>query len=105
MNMRERWKAVAILMIALLAVSGCRGPMTANSNPGPGTGGTPVSPLNRVIVVVLQNHSFDSLFATYPGLQNPLTPSSPGYTQPSATSGTVTSYLLTDPFPSDMPHG
>jgi phospholipase C len=79
--------------------------MSVTSNPGPGTGGTPVSPVKRVIVVILQNHSFDSLFATYPGLQNPLGSGSPGYMQPSAGGGTTTSYLLTDPFPADMPHG
>ncbi len=80
--------------------------MAVSSNPGPGTGGTAVSPVKRVIVVILQNHSFDSLFATYPGVMNPLSTGSPGYTQASASgAGTVQPYLLTDPFPPDMPHG
>jgi phospholipase C len=107
--MRKRWNLVTITSLAavfILASTGCRGPMTANSNPGPGTGGNPVSPVKRVIVIVLQNHSFDSLFPTYPGVMDPLTSASPGYTQPSATgAGTVSPYLLTDTNPPDMSHG
>ncbi len=90
----------------MIIAVGCRGPMTVSTDPGPGTGGNPVSPIHRVIVLVLQNHSFDSLFANYPGVADPLTANSPGYTQPSASGvGTVTSYLLTDVEPADMPHG
>jgi phospholipase C len=79
--------------------------MTPTNITGPGATGQPQSPVKRVIVVVLQNHSFDSLFATFPGLQDPLTPASPGYVQPSSSSGTISPFLLTDPFPADMPHG
>ena len=106
-NMRKRWNLfTSLVVVSLFAAVGCRGPMTANTNPGPGTGGNPVSPVNRVIVVVLQNHSFDSLFATYPGVMDPLSSSSPGYSQASASGGgTVTPYLLTDTNPLDMPHG
>ncbi len=104
--MRKRWIYVVSLAVLMMVAAGCRGPMAVSSNPGPGTGGTAVSPVKRVIVVILQNHSFDSLFATYPGVMNPLSTGSPGYTQASASgAGTVQPYLLTDPFPPDMPHG
>ncbi|HEY3927404.1 MAG TPA: alkaline phosphatase family protein [Candidatus Koribacter sp.] len=73
---------------------------------GPGLGGTTQSPVKRVIILVFQNHSFDAMFATFPGVQNPLNTTSHGYSQTSASgTGTVTSYLLTDPNPADMPHG
>jgi phospholipase C len=104
-KMRKRCTILAGLVIGLLITAGCRGPMVAATSTGPGLGGTPQSPVNRVIVLVLQNHSFDSLFATYPGLQDPLSPSSPGYVQPDAAgTGTVSPSLLTNPFPADMPH-
>ncbi len=79
--------------------------MTAATSQGPGTGGTAQSPVTHLIIFILQNHSFDSLFATYPGVADPLAPTSAGYTQPGATGGTITPYLLTDPGPPDMPHG
>jgi phospholipase C len=103
--MRKRWKVFSSLIVLLLVVAGCRGPMEVSSSTGPGEGGTAQSPVKRVIVFVLQNHSFDAMFATYPGVQNPLATSSPGYSQADASGSTVSAYLLTDPFPADMPHG
>ena len=79
--------------------------MEPATSQGPGTGGTPQSPVTHLIIFILQNHSFDSLFATYPGVADPLAPTSAGYTQPGATGGTITPYLLTDSSPPDMPHG
>lgn len=79
--------------------------MVASNSQGPGTGGTAQSPVKHLIVFILQNHSFDSLFATYPGLADPLAPTSAGYTQAGAGGGTITPFLLTDPGPPDMPHG
>lgn len=104
--MRNIWKYQLVLAVLLSVLAGCRGPMTATQAEGPGIGNTTTqSPINRVIVLVLQNHSFDSLYATFPGVMDPLVSSSPGYSQASPTGGTVTPYLLTDPFPADMPHG
>lgn len=80
--------------------------MTPTNAMGPGLGTDSVSPVKRVIVIILQNHSFDAMFATFPGLADPLSPSSPGYNQLNA-AGThnINPYLLSDPFPADMPHG
>jgi phospholipase C len=83
---------------------------------GGGSGSVPVSPaapiapstspLKHVIVVILQNHSFDSLFATFPGLQSPLSNASPGFQQMNAAStAPISPYLLTNPMPADMYHG
>ena len=100
-----RFDAVLLLLL-LLVVSACRGPMISGSDMGPGLKGNAQSPVKRVIIFVLQNHSFDSMFATYPGVADALTTSSPGYVQPDASgTGTTSPYLLTDPFPADMPHG
>jgi len=80
--------------------------MTPTNSQGPGTSKDSVSPVKRVIIVILQNHSFDAMFATFPGVANPLATGSPGFSQRNASgTGTVTPYLLTDPFPADMPHG
>jgi phospholipase C len=80
--------------------------MIVSDPPGSGTGSDSISPVKHLIVVILQNHSFDSLFATFPGVADPLSTASPGFSQPNASNtGTITPFLLTDPFPKDMPHG
>lgn len=79
--------------------------MDPSSSEGVGATGNPQSPVKRLIVIVLQNYSFDALFATYPGTQNPLTSGSPGYTQLDGSGNPVSAYLMTNPFPVDMPHG
>jgi phospholipase C len=55
--------------------------------------GTAQSSIHHLIVVILQNHSFDNLFGTYPGA-NGLSPSVPGYSQVDANGVTVSPTLL-----------
>ncbi len=55
--------------------------------------GTAQSEIHHLIVVILQNHSFDNLFGTYPGA-NGLGPTVPGYSQVDASGATVTPTLL-----------
>jgi phospholipase C len=55
--------------------------------------GAAQSAIHHLIVVILQNHSFDTLFGTYPGA-NGLSPSVPGYSQVDANGVTVSPTLL-----------
>ncbi len=55
--------------------------------------GAAQSSIHHLIVVILQNHSFDNLFGTYPGA-NGLSPGVPGYSQVDASGATVTPTLL-----------
>jgi phospholipase C len=57
-----------------------------------------------VIVVVMQNGSFDHLFGTFPGANGP-TPTSPGFTQLDSSGRPVTPFLLTKLAPPDLKHG
>jgi phospholipase C len=74
--------------------------------------GTPKSAISHIIVVIMQNHSFDNLFGTYPGA-NGLDPTAPSYTQAAcgstvppcvSTSATVSPTLLTDMATPDVNH-
>jgi phospholipase C len=56
-----------------------------------------------VVVVIMQNRSFDHLFGTFPGA-NGIRPGVPGFTQIDASGATVTPQLLTDTAPADLPH-
>jgi phospholipase C len=56
--------------------------------------GTTQSPITHLIVLIMQNHSFDNLFGTFPGA-NGLNPSLPSYTQVDAAGNTVTPELMT----------
>lgn len=55
--------------------------------------GTPQSPITHLIVLILQNHSFDNLFGTFPNADG-LNPNLPSYTQTDAAGNTVTPTLL-----------
>ncbi|HEY1810641.1 MAG TPA: alkaline phosphatase family protein [Acidobacteriaceae bacterium] len=58
-----------------------------------GTTGTPQSAITHLIVLILQNHSFDNLFGTFPGADG-LDTSLPSYTQTDAAGNTVTPRLV-----------
>jgi phospholipase C len=55
--------------------------------------GTVQSPIHHLIVVIMQNHSFDNLFGTYPSA-NGISPTAPGYNQQDANGVTVSPTLL-----------
>jgi len=74
--------------------------------PQPSGGGGQVgtsSSVKHLIVVVMQNNSFDHLFGTFPGV-NGLKPSDPGFTQVDANGNSVSPSLLTTVNPADMLH-
>ena len=74
--------------------------------PQPSGGGGPVttsSGVKHLIVVIMQNNSFDHLFGTFPGV-NGLQPSDPGFSQLDAGGKSVTPSLLSNVNPVDMTH-
>jgi len=70
------------------------------------TSSTPVatqSPIQHLIVIQMQNHSFDNLFGTFPGA-NGIDPSESSYSQTDSNGNIVTPYQLTTSSTSDLPH-
>ncbi|MEA2263288.1 MAG: phospholipase, partial [Acidobacteriaceae bacterium] len=65
--------------------------------------GTPKSPISHIITVILQNHSFDNLFGTYP-MANGLDPTAPSYHQIDAGGNTVSPTLLSTLTTADLNH-
>jgi len=64
---------------------------------------TPRSAINHLIVVIMQNNSFDHLFGTYPNA-NGLDPSAASYNQVDQSGNTVHPVLLTDLSPAEINH-
>lgn len=60
-------------------------------------------PIKNVIVVIMQNRSFDHLFGTFPGATG-IQPGVPGFSQVDANGAVVTPQLLTDTAIADLPH-
>lgn len=80
---------------------GCGG-VSSSSNPNPDP--TPqAGSISNVIVVVMQNRSFDNLFGVFPGA-NGVAPGVPGFTQQDAAGAMVSPMLLTDLVVPDLPH-
>ncbi len=70
------------------------------------TSSTPVgtqSPIQHLIVLQLQNHSFDNLFGTFPGA-NGISPDESSYSQTDSSGNVVTAHLLTTGASGDLPH-
>jgi phospholipase C len=98
----------SIFLMLLAAISlGCRGLQAGDpggGNGGGGTLGTTVSPVKRVIVVVMQNRSFDHLFGKYTptagqtieGIHSGV----PGFTQSNGTQA----FQQTNADVADLPH-
>jgi phospholipase C len=108
-------KFLSLLVAAVfLFATSCRGPMEASGGGIDFGGGDPNvptnSPVKHVIVLVFQNHSFDSLFTKYtppPGQTvNVPQPTSPGFTQLDANGAPVSPFVLSSSEPSgDLAHG
>lgn len=96
--MRKFCRNSAFAMIVLL-LAGC----------GTGGGGTVATgsdpaAVQHVIVVMMQNASFDHLFGTFPGANGPRS-GAPGYVQIDAGGKQVSPFLLTDLAPPALPEG
>jgi len=99
--------SLSLAAVFALSMAACRGVSTQSSNGG-GNNAATQSAVKRVIVIVMQNASFDHLFGKFPpppgqtveGLQ----PGVPGYTQPGRSGGSISPTLLTDTNPPDLGH-
>src|SRR6185369_1521770 len=70
------------------------------------TSSTPVatqSPIQHLIVIQMQNHSFDNLFGTFPGA-NGIDPGESSYSQTDANGSVVIPHELSTASTSDLPH-
>ena len=99
--------STVVLGVLFLALSGCGGTGTGYngvpSSPPPAGGGAARSGIQHLIIVVMQNASFDHLFGTYGGV-NGLDPTAPSYKQVDANGNTVQPALLTNLSPADLNH-
>ena len=101
---------IAILCLIGLILSSCGGgssPSTITQQqappPPPPTSQVPRSAVNHVIVVVMQNSSFDHLFGTYPNA-NGFDPTAASYKQIDQAGNTVQPQLITNLSPPDVNH-
>src|SRR6266498_470805 len=95
------FSVIAVLLLALCSCGGGGGSSSNHQLP-PGTR-VPRSEINHLIIVVMQNASFDHLFGTYSGA-NGLDPTAASYTQKDASGNTVQPQLLTNLSPADLQH-
>ncbi len=92
----------SVLFLALAI--GCGGVQGASPAPSPTPSPTAQGvPIKNVIVVIMQNRSFDHLFGTFPGA-NGISPGVPGFTQTDSSGKSVTPQLLTSSATADLPH-
>jgi phospholipase C len=68
-----------------------------------GYAGSPQGKIKHVVVVIMQNASFDHLFGTFHGA-NGIRAGVPSYSQKDAAGKTVTPFLLKNTAPPDLPH-
>lgn len=95
------------VLLALLGALGCGGG-SGSVSPGPTPDPTPAptpssATLKNIIVVVMQNRSFDNLFGEFPGA-NGVTPTGAGFSQQDKAGKTVTPFVLTDLATADFSH-
>jgi phospholipase C len=109
-QLKSRCAQCVLLLLGLSLVwLGCRGlELGPNSPLGP----TPErkeapatrSPVKRVVVVIMQNRSFNHLFGTFPGVDG-IRPGVNGFAQTDAEGNVVTPFLLKELKTSDLGHG
>lgn len=97
--------------VLLTLLPGCGGansasdPSSSTASGGGGTGSPDPSgqAVQHLIIVMMQNHSFDNLFGTFPGANGP-TSSSPGYKQTDSSGNIISPTLLTQLSTADLKH-
>jgi len=104
---RKKLFSLSVSVVFAMTMAACRGISTQQSNGG-GANAATQSSVKRVIVIVMQNASFDHLFGTFPAPAGQTVegarPGVPGFTQPSSSGGTISPSLLTNTNPPDLGH-
>lgn len=103
-----RWVGIFGLCMVLASCGGRSGSTQTSVDPPPPPPPTPHTSVPRsgvkhLMIVVMQNASFDHLFGTYPS-PNGLNSSLPSYQQVDQAGNTITPQLLTDLSPADLHH-
>lgn len=100
---KRAFSSAWIAAIALTLVS-CRGLVPEDQLPDPDSGlPATATPVKRIVVVVMQNRSFNHLFGMFPGV-NGIRPGTPGFMQNDANGNPVTPHLLTNGDIPDLRH-
>jgi phospholipase C len=92
-----------LVVLCLAAIIDCGGVKSSSAPTMPTPPITPQNTIKNVIVVIMQNRSFDHLFGAFPGA-NGIKPDVPGFSQKDAHGVTVTPQLLTSTSTPDLPH-
>lgn len=87
----------------LTATSDSGARVTSSSTVTVQTQGTTNSPITHLMIVMMQNHSLDNLFGTYPGA-NGLNASLPSYSQVDAKGNTISPTLVKTLATGDLTH-
>lgn len=105
MSKRAPWSATCLLISAISMSCGGGGTSNniTNQPPPQSSAQVPRSAINHLIVVIMQNASFDHLFGTYPAA-NGFDPSAPSYAQVDRAGNTIHPQLLTNLSPDDLNH-
>ncbi len=86
-----------------LTATGTGGTATASATITVGRSGTTNSPITHLIIVMMQNHTLDNLFGTFPGV-NGLNATLPSYHQVDAAGNTVSPTPITSLSVADLQH-
>jgi phospholipase C len=95
--------SAVLLCLTFIACSGGSSPHNITQQQPQLTSQVPRSAINHLIIVIMQNNSFDHLFGTY-SKANGLDANVASYTQVDQTGTTVQPSLLTNLSPSDLNH-
>jgi phospholipase C len=99
------WVGLLSLCMVLASCGGGGSTQTQTDPPPPDPQvSIPRSGITHLMIVVMQNASFDHLFGTYPGGTHGLDSSLPSYHQIDQAGNTITPQLLTDLNPADLHH-
>jgi phospholipase C len=101
--------SLAGLGMLCFALASCGGGSSSNQNPTDPPppvqhSSVPRSAIKNLMIVVMQNNSFDHLFGTFPGSTHGLDSSLPSYHQVDQGGNTITPQLMANLSPDDLHH-
>ncbi len=91
------------LIVPCLVLCSCSGYSAGNGRDPAQGSGVPRSEIKNLIIVVMQNNSFDHLFGTYAGVSG-LNPSLASFKQANKAGALISPQLLSNLSPADLPH-